>query len=77
MVFCGYGVFAPEYGWDDFKDVDVKDKVVVVLVNDPPIKNGNNYDANMFKGSAMTYYGRWSYKYEEACLLYTSPSPRD
>ena len=66
MVFCGYGVFAPEYGWDDFKDVDVKGKVVVVLVNDPPIKNSNNYDASMFKGSAMTYYGRWSYKYEEA-----------
>ena len=42
LVFCGYGVFAPEYGWDDFKDVDVKGKVVVVLVNDPPIKNGNN-----------------------------------
>ena len=66
LVFCGYGIFAPEYGWDDFKDVDVKGKVVVVLVNDPPIKNSNNYDANMFKGSAMTYYGRWSYKYEEA-----------
>ncbi len=66
LVFCGYGVYAPEYGWDDFKNIDIKGKVVVVLVNDPPIKNGNNYDSNMFKGSAMTYYGRWSYKYEEA-----------
>ena len=66
LVFCGYGVYAPEYGWNDFKNIDIKGKVVVVLVNDPPIKNGNNYDSNMFKGSAMTYYGRWSYKYEEA-----------
>ena len=66
LVFCGYGVYAPEYGWDDYKNVDVKGKVVVILVNDPPIKIGNKFDSNMFKGSAMTYYGRWSYKYEEA-----------
>ena len=66
LVFCGYGVFAPEYGWDDYKNINVKGKVVVVLVNDPPIKNGDDYDSDMFKGGAMTYYGRWSYKYEEA-----------
>ena len=66
IVFCGYGVYAPEYEWDDYKDIDVKGKIVVVLVNDPPIMNGSNFDPSMFKGSAMTYYGRWSYKYEEA-----------
>lgn len=66
LVFCGYGVSAPEYGWDDYKNMDVKGKVVVVLVNDPPVKDGENYDINMFKGKSMTYYGRWSYKYEEA-----------
>ena len=66
LVFCGYGVTAPEYGWDDYKDINVKGKVVVVLVNDPPIKKDDQLDPNMFKGEAMTYYGRWSYKYEEA-----------
>ena len=66
IVFCGYGVYAPEYEWDDYKDIDVKGKIVVVLVNDPPIMNGSNFDPSMFKGNAMTYYGRWSYKYEEA-----------
>ena len=66
LVFCGYGVSAPEYGWDDYKDINVKGKVVVVLVNDPPIKKDDQLDPNMFKGEAMTYYGRWSYKYEEA-----------
>ena len=66
LVFCGYGVTAPEYEWDDYKDIDVKNKVVVVLVNDPPVKKGDKLDPDMFKGNAMTYYGRWSYKYEEA-----------
>jgi len=66
LVFCGYGVTAPEYGWDDYKDINVKGKVVVVLVNDPPIKKDDQLDPDMFKGEAMTYYGRWSYKYEEA-----------
>ena len=66
VIFCGYGVTAPEYKWDDYKDVDVKDKVVIILVNDPPIMKDDAYDNDMFKGKAMTYYGRWSYKYEEA-----------
>ena len=66
VIFCGYGVTAPEYKWDDYKGVDVKGKVVIILVNDPPIMNNDEYDNDMFKGKAMTYYGRWSYKYEEA-----------
>ena len=63
LVFAGYGVTAPEYGWDDYASLDVKGKTVVVLINDPG--NAGN-DTTMFKGNAMTYYGRWSYKYEEA-----------
>ena len=69
LVFVGYGVVAPEYGWDDYKDVDVKGKVLVMLVNDPAIPDPNDaskLDTSMFKGSAMTYYGRWTYKYEIA-----------
>ncbi len=69
MVFVGYGVVAPEYGWDDFKGVDVKGKTVVFLINDPPIPSPDDpskLDDKMFKGKAMTYYGRWSYKYEIA-----------
>ena len=63
LVFAGYGVVAPEYGWDDYAGLDVKGKTVVVLVNDP----GNaGTDTTLFKGPAMTYYGRWTYKYEEA-----------
>ncbi|MDV3258270.1 MAG: M28 family peptidase [Sphingomonas sp.] len=62
MVFVGYGVTAPERGWDDFKGVDVKDKLIVVLVNDPDFEGGEGD----FGGKAMTYYGRWTYKYEEA-----------
>ncbi|MBX0289393.1 M28 family peptidase [Hymenobacter sp. HSC-4F20] len=63
LVFAGYGVVAPEYGWDDYRGLDVKGKTVVVLVNDP----GNaGQDTTLFKGKAMTYYGRWTYKYEEA-----------
>ncbi|TPG61704.1 M28 family metallopeptidase [Hymenobacter nivis] len=63
LVFAGYGVVAPEYGWDDYAGLDVKGKTVVVLVNDP----GNaGTDSTLFKGRAMTYYGRWTYKYEEA-----------
>ena len=59
----------PEIGWDDFKDVDVRGKTIVVLINDPPIPDPNDpskLDEKMFKGKAMTYYGRWSYKYEIA-----------
>jgi Zn-dependent M28 family amino/carboxypeptidase len=64
LVFVGYGVQAPEYQWDDFKGVDVKGKVIVVLINDPPVA-----DQTMFGGKAMTYYGRWTYKFEKAAQL--------
>ncbi|MDN3584169.1 M28 family metallopeptidase [Mucilaginibacter flavus] len=63
LVFAGYGVVAPEYGWNDYAGLDVKGKTVIVLVNDPGYKNGN---PAFFKGDTMTYYGRWTYKYEEA-----------
>jgi len=69
MVFVGYGVVAPEYGWDDYKGVDVRGKTIVMLINDPPIPDPNDptkLDDKMFKGKAMTYYGRWTYKYEIA-----------
>src|SRR2546425_2287601 len=64
MVFAGYGVQAPEFQWDDFKGMDVKGKVLVVLVNDPPVE-----DEKIFGGKAMTYYGRWTYKFEKAAEL--------
>jgi Zn-dependent M28 family amino/carboxypeptidase len=67
MVFVGYGVVAPEYNWDDYKDVDVKGKTLVMLVNDPPVPdpaNSSELDPKTFGGKAMTYYGRWTYKYE-------------
>ncbi len=63
LVFAGYGVVAPEYKWNDYAGLDVKGKTVVVLVNDPGYASG---DSTLFKGRAMTYYGRWMYKYEEA-----------
>jgi|HubBroStandDraft_6_1064221.scaffolds.fasta_scaffold15401_2 Zn-dependent M28 family amino/carboxypeptidase len=69
MVFVGYGVVAPEYNWDDYKDVDVRGKVIVMLINDPPVpdpKNPSQLDPKVFGGKAMTYYGRWTYKYEIA-----------
>src|SRR5438046_8891856 len=69
LVFVGYGVVAPEYGWDDYKDVDVRGKTILMLINDPPIpdpKDPSKLDDKMFKGRAMTYYGRWTYKYEIA-----------
>ncbi len=69
LVFVGYGVVAPEYGWDDYKGVDVKGKIIVMLINDPAVpdaKDSTKLDAAMFKGNAMTYYGRWTYKYEIA-----------
>ena len=65
LVFVGYGVVAPEYGWNDYADVDVKGKTVVILVNDPGNEDAHP-DPAFFKGKAMTYYGRWTYKYEEA-----------
>src|SRR3989449_5548367 len=61
VVFVGYGIEAPEYNWDDYKGTDVKGKVLLMLVNEPP-----SDDDNFFKGKALTYYGRWTYKYEEA-----------
>src|SRR5579863_8459256 len=69
IVFVGYGVVAPEYGWDDYKDVDVKGKTILMLINDPAIpdpQDPSKLDDKMFKGAAMTYYGRWTYKYEIA-----------
>jgi Zn-dependent M28 family amino/carboxypeptidase len=67
MVFVGYGVKAPERGWDDFKGADLKGKVVVFLVNDPDFEAVQGDDSfGKFGGKAMTYYGRWTYKYEEA-----------
>lgn len=69
LVFVGYGVSAPEYGWDDYKGVDVRGKTLVMLINDPAIpdaKEPTKLDETMFKGRAMTYYGRWTYKYEIA-----------
>ena len=67
MVFVGYGVKAPERGWDDFKGADLKGKVVVFLVNDPDFEAVPGDDSfGKFGGKAMTYYGRWTYKYEEA-----------
>ena len=71
IVFVGYGVVAPEYGWDDYKDVDVRGKTILMLVNDPAVPAQGSagaggespLDTAMFKGKAMTYYGRWTYKY--------------
>ncbi len=85
IVFVGYGVVAPEYGWDDFKGVDVRGKTVVMLINDPPVPDPRDparLDETVFKGKAMTYYGRWTYKYEEAsakgaaaCLIVHETGP--
>jgi len=69
LVFVGYGVLAPEYQWDDYKDQDVRGKTLVMLVNDPAIpdpKDPAKLDDRQFKGRAMTYYGRWTYKFEIA-----------
>ena len=69
VVFVGYGIVAPEYGWDDYKDVDVRGKTLLMLIGDPPIPDSSDLsklDEKMFKGKAMTYYGRWTYKYEIA-----------
>ena len=69
VVFVGYGVVAPEYGWDDYKNVDVKGKTLLMLIGDPPVpdpKDASKLEDKVFKGKAMTYYGRWTYKYEIA-----------
>ncbi len=63
LVFVGYGIVAPEYNWNDYAGLDVKGKTVVILVNDPGFATG---DTALFRGKTMTYYGRWTYKYEEA-----------
>jgi Zn-dependent M28 family amino/carboxypeptidase len=72
LVFAGYGVQAPEYQWDDFRGIDVKGKTIIVLVNDPPVTvpgNTQELDPKIFGGRAMTYYGRWTYKFEKAAEL--------
>jgi len=72
LVFVGYGVIAPEYGWDDYKGQDLRGKTLVMLINDPQIPDPNDparLDESMFKGKAMTYYGRWTYKFEMAARL--------
>ncbi len=72
VVFVGYGVVAPEFGWDDYKAADLRGKTLVMLINDPPVPDPNNpakLDPAMFKGEGMTYYGRWTYKYEMAAKL--------
>jgi Zn-dependent M28 family amino/carboxypeptidase len=69
LVFVGYGVVAPEYNWDDYKGLDVKGKTLVMLINDPPVPDPSDpskLDPKTFGGKAMTYYGRWTYKYEMA-----------
>ncbi len=72
VVFVGYGVVAPEFGWDDYKGADLRGKTLVMLINDPPVPDPNDsarLDPAMFKGEGMTYYGRWTYKYEMAAKL--------
>lgn len=69
LIFVGYGVVAPEYDWDDYKGVDVRGKTIVMLVNDPAVPesgDSSKLDEKFFNGKAMTYYGRWTYKYEIA-----------
>ena len=63
VIFCGYGISAPDHQWDDFSRVNVRGKTIIVLVNDPGLATG---DPALFNGNAMTYYGRWTYKFEEA-----------
>ncbi len=84
IVFVGYGIVAPEYGWDDYKGLDVRGKTVLMLVNDAPVVDPatGKLDPSFFKGNAMTYYGRWTYKYEiasdkgaAACLIIHETGP--
>src|SRR5690606_14910826 len=66
MIFVGYGVEAPEFQWDDYKGIDTAGKTLVMLVNDPPVERADGQlDSTIFGGPAMTYYGRWTYKYEK------------
>ncbi|MHC1779376.1 MAG: M28 family peptidase [Bacteroidales bacterium] len=66
LVFCGFGIVSPEYNWNDFKGIDLKGKTAVVLINDPGLYT---MDKSLFKGTEMTYYGRWTYKYEQAAKM--------
>src|SRR5690606_30648822 len=67
VVFAGYGVHAPERDWDDFKGADLKDKILLVIVNDPDFNAPEGHPvAGRFDGNAMTFYGRWTYKFQEA-----------
>jgi len=84
IVFVGYGIVAPEYGWDDYKGLDVRGKTVVMLINDPPVTDPatGQLDPKVFGGKGMTYYGRWTYKYEiasakgaAACLIVHETGP--
>ncbi|ACB75718.1 M28 family metallopeptidase [Opitutus terrae] len=84
LIFVGYGIVAPEFGWDDYKDVDVRGKTIVMLINDPPVRDAatGTLDPQVFGGKAMTYYGRWTYKYEIAaakgaagCLIVHETEP--
>ena len=84
IVFVGYGIVAPEFGWDDYKGIDVRGKTVVMLINDPPVTDPatGQLDPKVFGGKAMTYYGRWTYKYEiasekgaAACLIIHETGP--
>jgi Zn-dependent M28 family amino/carboxypeptidase len=84
VVFVGYGIVAPEFGWDDYKGVDVRGKTIVLLINDPPVVDSGTgrLDPKIFGGPAMTYYGRWTYKYEiaaekgaAACLIVHETGP--
>ncbi|MBL4871599.1 MAG: hypothetical protein JKX72_11670 [Robiginitomaculum sp.] len=72
LVFVGYGIIAPEYEWDDYAGIDVKGKTVVMLVNDPGFATK---DETLFNGNSMTYYGRWTYKYEEAARQGAAAKP--
>src|SRR5688572_2724019 len=68
LIFAGYGVEAPEFTWNDFKDADIKGKTIIVLVNDPQVPDPadpSKLDPKTFNGNAMTYYGRWTYKFEQ------------
>jgi len=72
LVFVGYGVVAPEYDWNDYQDLDVTGKTVVILVNDPPVPDPDDpskLDENTFGGRARTYYGRWTYKFEQTARM--------
>lgn len=85
VVFVGYGVVAPEFAWDDFKGVDVRGKTVIMLINDPPVRDPHDptkLDPKVFGGEAMTYYGRWTYKFDmasargaAACLIVHETGP--